>query len=572
MSTTVAHAGTSHSTEPSASPDTPSLNQYWWLLVILAAHLPFVVAQLLNLWKRPHYQYFPVALLAIGCLVWTRLQPLPAEVNLKPHRWLAGALFVCALGLLASASGLDSPWIGTVAFILSAGGCLLHISRHFYLQNRFGIWVLLWLLVPLPGNYDVRLSQWLQRVTTVVSGLLLDLMGIVNYVEGTIISLSSKQLFVEEACSGIVSLMAIVACCLILAVWTNRPLIHTIILTASGIVWAGIMNILRIVTLAIAQEKLAVDLSGGWQHDVLGLVLFTFTILMTASTDRLLTFFFAPMPVGDKYQGRKNWLVRLWNGMFRFGLPRSLDRMLQRSRGAATPAPATGRVWAMTWVAAFGVMGFVSLFFGLSRASANRPLRNADLAEVLNEASLPPQLGEWQRVSYEQTTADPAFGSVKSKVWAYESPDGHRAMFSVDYVFRSWHDLRLCYASVGWSPDGASKVRHPSRPGDAKYLEALFFKDDVENGLLCFSLTQYDGQAFDPPQEVPLREELLRRIDQGSEELYQIQLWMPDTRSLSSRDREQARRLFEELRGVVVAQLFPNRPAGPQEPVSSTGT
>ena len=132
-----------------------------------------------------------------------------------------------------------SPWVAVVAFVLSFAAVRLLISETYYVNNAVGIWLLSCLLIPLPSAYDLQLSRFLQRITTELSGNLLERMGILNLVDGVTLTLYRGDLFVDQACSGIVSMMTIVACALIIAVWNNRAGVHTVLLLVSAIVWSA---------------------------------------------------------------------------------------------------------------------------------------------------------------------------------------------------------------------------------------------------------------------------------------------------------------------------------------------
>ena len=515
---------------------------YWWLLLILAGSAPLLIEHLQNMWLRPHHQYFPVVLIAIGGLIWSRLEPLPLEAQGYSHPWLRTFIFALSLPILLGGYYLGSPWIGAVAFVLAAGGCLLWLSESFHIENRLGIWLLFWLLVPLPGSLDQQLSQRLQRVTTVVGGLLLDLIGVVNYVQGTTIKLPAKDLFVEEACSGIVSLMSIVACCLILGVWSNRPVIHTVILTLSGVVWAGIMNTLRIVSIAIAQERLGVDLAHGWQHDLLGLVLFTFTILMTASTDRLLTFLLAPTRYAG---GHTNLLVRIWNVLFIWGLPKPYEETLL---GYATRPGRrmTGLLSRGGWVLAFLSVGAVGLSLGMGLlqtpvvASVPTPKRSA---VEFTADQIDPNFESWNLTAFESPTAGSATWTLKK---------GEQTVrFLVDFPLDNWAAPIEVAEDDGWTRVGPPVIL----PDFDATAELEFARGDQESAMIQFSHADEELVPVDAPGKLGLAETLARRVGQGQKKLFRLQLWTSSDRSLTEERITDSRNLFRHLRDSLLGNL-----------------
>ena len=68
-----------------------------------------------------------------------------------------------------------------------------------------------------------------------------------------------------------------------------------------------------------------------------------------------------------------------------------------------------------------------------------------------------------------------------SRIWLFEK-GGLRAMMSFDYAFPYWHDLTVCYNSVGWEFSAIDDFRAPLAGGEidcvrftmAKPIELLY--------------------------------------------------------------------------------------------------
>ncbi|MBX3439721.1 MAG: exosortase/archaeosortase family protein, partial [Planctomycetaceae bacterium] len=183
----------------------------------------------------------------------------------------------------------------------------------------FGPWALLLMMLRIPYGHDLAAIQAMQRFTTELSAIALDSTGIEHFAQGNILEFPSRSLFVEEACSGVVSMMAMIACAAILAVWWRRSLLHGILLMASGIFWAGAMNVIRVVLIAVALAQYQIDLTEGWPHAALGLFAFAVSLGALASTDRLLLFGTSRIPKNPLASywpyADENHLVSVWNAV-----------------------------------------------------------------------------------------------------------------------------------------------------------------------------------------------------------------------------------------------------------------
>ena len=549
-------APTNHS-EPARSDDVVSLGelaqQYWAQLLLLVGFLPLLVIHFANLWARPQYQHFPFIIGIVGFLVYTRFKPIPDGLSGPVRRKRAYAMIGFSLVILSAGTLAFSPWFAALGFAFAAGGIILLLRERYELQNAFGIWLLICLLIPVPAKYEEKLSQALQRLTTVVSGELLELVRVPNIVEGVTLDIASRRLFIEEACSGIVSMMAIVASCLIVAVLSNRALIHTIFLVLSGIAWAAVTNVLRIVTIGIGLRKLNVDLSEGWQHDVLGLVLFAVALLMAISTDRLLAFFLAPVETEEG--GVPSWLTVAWDRVVGWLDP--LVPGLIESKPPENEAPLS--LSQMPFVALAGVflmLGTVSLARGIYRVNKGDSVTFAastgPLTDAMDADFMPETIGPWKRIDFQESHKERLFAQ-ESRVWTYQNED-LVASFAMDFSFPSWHDLCVCYGKIGWSQNDAARTRQAEGHMGGDFVEAEFFKENSEEAALYFSLIEHNGQEFAPPETLNWMGELRRRLE-PDKTLYQIQLFASEVGDLSNRDRKQAEDLYLACRDRVVQHI-----------------
>ena len=288
------------------------LRRRGWLAILMAVHVPFLIAYLGGLWRHTHYQFFPFA---IGAFVWL----FATRRNEEPERWTWPTRILIAVDVvcLAVQPFQYSPWLAAAGLVaLLTAWCLA--SRDDGYDRRLTYLVLLPLLVVrLPLMYDEQLIHWLQRLTTSFASSLMHRMGMLHFREGNILQFPSKSFMVEEACSGVQSLFTILFLAALVICLKRRSVIHGTVLLASGFFFAGIMNTLRVFSVASAWDKYAIDLSSGISHDVLGYICLAVAAVMLMSADAFLGFFFDPFT--DEFQPKDveqsfhNPLIRLWN-------------------------------------------------------------------------------------------------------------------------------------------------------------------------------------------------------------------------------------------------------------------
>jgi exosortase/archaeosortase family protein len=330
--------------------------------------------------------------------------------------------------------------------------------------------------------------------------------------EGNTLILADKQFFVDEACSGIVSVMSIIACAVIYGVWRNRPPVHLVVLAVAGIGWATLMNVMRISVIAMAYQWYGVDWSKGTPHEMLGLAIFLCTFGALVSTDYALTVLLAPVRAtyirrhGDLLQ-RGAWLVQSFDWLQGWGRPAALAgswglgargtsagsvqalaagsmqafEVEQRSsggegqtrhphpnplpKGEGTDGPHPSPLPWGEGIARRFVLGAVPLvvFAVLGGAQYAVPKsgpawtaampHNVDRALAMDTDVLPKEIQGAERISFTQQERDrdDVFGNY-SRVYTYRDDRGNTYIVSCDFPLESGgHELTVCYQGIGWS-------------------------------------------------------------------------------------------------------------------------
>ena len=206
----------------------------------------------------------------------------------------AGVLILALAGLFAATLAWSHA---VVLFLLAAalacllGGALILLAGERVRLVPFN-WisvtaVLLWLLVaPIPDGTYSRLTLGLQNwVTTNVMNVL-HLIGVPARQHGNVIELARTTVGVEEACSGVRSLISCVYAGFFFAAWqVRRPLRRLVLIIIAPLLALG-MNLLRSLGLTLLVND-GVDIAGTW-HDATGFAILGLTAAALAGLAILL--------------------------------------------------------------------------------------------------------------------------------------------------------------------------------------------------------------------------------------------------------------------------------------------
>lgn len=527
----------------------PPRSRYTSLALVGAAFVPFLPQVVMNLWTRPHYQFFPILLVAVVVLIRVRW-PEPGDSDADAFDFHFPALVLSWI-LLAAGLAISSVWLVTIALLFAAFGLLARYAGPGLTRTFFGPWCLLWLIVPLPFDVDSQLIVWLQGVTSRLASVALDSIGILHLMEGNVLEFPSRRMLVEEACSGIHSLYALAACAGLFAVTVRRPPLHSVLLVASALIWAGSTNALRVVTVAAAYAWYDMDLASGWIHQALGIAVFLLSLFLLASTDQFL----------------------LWLGRPLVVIRTRLRRSQERRAGYEEPLADNDTVHAaletrgsLVVGGAFCVLGLLQLLTLLPRDRIHDTV--AEGAERLERKSLPAEQNGWKQAGYEVIhRGSKSFYGETSKTWTFESPIGD-VLLSFDYPFLGWHELTRCYRGDGWHVLSRRADDSAADTDAMEYMEVELSKPTGEYGYLLYAMVNATGQPLQPPRTTksiphsivqrvlngPLARVVGRRNtnDTGLDlNTYQIQCFSSTGYRLSPDERNQIRAQLDEYCRVL---------------------
>jgi exosortase len=238
-------------------------------VVIFAPILYYMVQN----WRLvPTYSHgFLVAPLAVY-FAWERRRTL-RRCPIEPTWWGVAPLALGALALAVGRLGVELMSM-RVSFVLTLHGLvLLLLGRQVYRALLFPL-LFLFLMIPLPQSLANTITFPLQLVAADLAVSWLHLLALPALREGNIIHLPHTSLFVEDACSGLHSLMALGTLAVVFAYFFRKNAIERIVIVLSAIPIAILVNALRVALTGILTYRLGESAARGWIHQTEGFVTF----------------------------------------------------------------------------------------------------------------------------------------------------------------------------------------------------------------------------------------------------------------------------------------------------------
>ena len=206
---------------------------------------------------------------AAAYMTWMKRGTL-ARIPCTPSAW---GLLLLFLGALLATLGIAAHWVwvGRMAFLVSLIGCIAAVyGLRMVRELAYPLFTLIFMVAPPTFVYE-RVTLSLQLLASRLGELSLEALGYSVVREGNILELVGLKLSIEEACSGLRSLLSITFMCALYNYFfvKGNPMKAFILLMSIPI--AILANIFRIIASGVASQYNKELLHGEW-HDAFGYV------------------------------------------------------------------------------------------------------------------------------------------------------------------------------------------------------------------------------------------------------------------------------------------------------------
>jgi exosortase A len=205
--------------------------------------------------------------------------------SIEKTRSVSG-LFILLFGMSIFLVGYLAGEQFTMRFsmlIVAAGAIVFAYGMEIFKAISFPLLYLIF-MIPLPYILYDSVAFPLKLLVSKVSVEFLSFIGILVMREGNIIHLASTTLEVADACSGIRSIISLLALSTAIAYLTQKGWIKRVILIVLAVPIAVFVNSIRVIVTGILAEKYGAAAAEGFFHEFAGLVIFGIAIVMLISS------------------------------------------------------------------------------------------------------------------------------------------------------------------------------------------------------------------------------------------------------------------------------------------------
>ena len=212
--------------------------------LVAALYGPVLTKMVADWWQYPDYSHGFVVPLFVGYVLYQRRHPL-LQVPLEPSN-LGLPVMIGAIGLLLAGSLGAELFVARFSLLFLLGGMLLFFAGWKMLRAVAFPLSFLVLMIPLPAIIYNQVTFPLQLLASRLSSSWLELTGVPVLREGNVLVLPNYSLEVVEACSGIRSLMSLIALAVAYGYFVEKRL------------WVRVALIVLMVPIAVASNAMRV--------------------------------------------------------------------------------------------------------------------------------------------------------------------------------------------------------------------------------------------------------------------------------------------------------------------------
>ncbi len=223
-------------------------------------------------WDDANYSHGFLVPLLSAFLVWQRRKEM---VALAPRgSWLGLPVLLGGIGaLILGQIGAELFLMRSSLILILAGLVLFHGGREIFRVLAFPL-AFLFFMVPLPAILFYAITFPLQSLAAQNATWALDLLGVPVLLDGNVIHLSQITLGVTEACSGIRSLISLLALAVAWAHLTLSGVWPGVFLVASAVPITIMANAGRVVSTGLIGQWFGMRYAQGFFHGLSGQVIF----------------------------------------------------------------------------------------------------------------------------------------------------------------------------------------------------------------------------------------------------------------------------------------------------------
>ncbi len=234
----------------------------------------------------PNYSHGFLVPVISAYLIWQKKDSL-AKLQVKPAN---SGLLLILFGTAALFAGVAAQeyYLRRSSSIFILAGIVLFLFGWQWFKSLWLPILFLFFMVPLPYIVYDAMAFPLKLFVAKFSVISLKLMGVIVLREGNIIMFPNTVLEVADACSGLRSLMSLLALGVALAVLTQKRKIAMVLLVVLTVPIAVLTNMIRVIVTGYLAQYYGAAAAEGFFHEFAGMGVFLLAMVLLFMTSGIM--------------------------------------------------------------------------------------------------------------------------------------------------------------------------------------------------------------------------------------------------------------------------------------------
>ena len=248
------------------------------IIALIMINLPVIYELVIEWYNDPNYSHGFLVPVISGYLIWKKRKEL-SEINISTQNL---GLLPIIVGILLFILGNAASEYFTVrlSMLIILFGLVLYYYGDLVIRRVWFELFFLIFMIPIPYVIYFSATFPMQLLASKATVFLLDGLGMPVVRQGNIIHLANQSLEVAEACSGLRSLISLLALGAIYSYLTQKRFAGKAILFLSTIPIAVIGNIFRVFVTSILVYTLEADVTAEPIHSMMGASVFVVALIL----------------------------------------------------------------------------------------------------------------------------------------------------------------------------------------------------------------------------------------------------------------------------------------------------
>jgi len=254
-------------------------------IIFILAYIPTLIWMWDRWFARDSYYSHGILIPCVSLfLIWQMRKEL-SKVKKEQSKWgiplIAIGMFIHAFGSMMRVYFVS----GFSMLLVFVGLILFFYGNAIFRRILFPVLFLVF-MIPVPLVIISSASFKLKIFAAKIATAALNNSGIPAVREGSLIYMRHAQVVVDDVCSGLRSLISLMALGSIFAYWMKSTMGKRVILLVATIPIAIITNVVRVIFLSAVAEIWGVDIASGFLHDFSGFLVFALAFILLYITRR----------------------------------------------------------------------------------------------------------------------------------------------------------------------------------------------------------------------------------------------------------------------------------------------